>query len=80
MKQSLKALIWITSILAVAATATLLIIKYFDILVSLALDIKEKISAKKTALFSTTCCADDDDEDLDLSFEDLDFETAKEDV
>lgn len=76
MKQSIKIISGLIVFMALAATATLLIVKYFDILASLALDLKEKISAKKTALFSTTCCADDDEDDI--SFEDIEFESPQE--
>ncbi|MCL2031411.1 MAG: hypothetical protein FWG93_07675 [Oscillospiraceae bacterium] len=78
MKQSIKLIAGLILFLAVAATATLLVIKYFDILASIALDLKEKISAKKTALFSTTMCCDDEDDDL--SFDDIDFGAPKEDA
>jgi hypothetical protein len=78
MKQSIKIIAGLIIFLAVAATATLLIVKYFDILASIALDLKEKISAKKTALFSTTLCCDDDEEDI--SFDDIDFGSPQEEA
>lgn len=76
MNQHIKVIAGVIVFLALAATATLLVIKYFDILASIALDLKEKISAKKTALFSTACC----DEDDDISFDDIGFGSAQEDA
>lgn len=77
MKQSIKIVVGLIIFLAAAATATLLIVKYFDILASIALDLKEKISAKKTALFSTTMCCDEED---DIDFDDIDFGAPKEEA
>ena len=72
-KQGLKFILAVFVFLAAAGTAALLIIKYFDVLASLALDLKEKVMDKKRALFSTSCCAESDDladfEDLDEEFE-----------
>ena len=57
-----KTILIVAGALAVIGAATILVIKYFDVLTALADRIKDAFTEKKHALFSKKHCAEIEDE------------------
>jgi len=70
MKNGMKILAGAVVMLAVMGTLTLLVVKYFDVLVRIFDNVKDGISRKKAGLFSDECCdcCDEDEEEDDEEY------------
>ena len=65
MKSHAKFLVGIISAAVVIGAATLLVIKYFDVLVKVCGDLKKQLFGKRRSYLSEACCSDQDEDDFD---------------
>ena len=63
MKSFIKIVVTMAFVFALLGAATLMVIKYFDVLAALADRIKEAFQEKKHAFFSAAGCCDEEDEE-----------------